>query len=107
MTAHPDPYDLLKSIIALSTSSIPIETKLNGMLRTVSDAFESNRCLLLRLDQINKNGFLSRIASEKKPLWVDQGSFFNKKEDLSEEKDLLCPSFVCIPLYDETSCQGI
>ncbi len=107
MIAHPDPYDLLKSIIALSTSSIPIEAKLNGMLQTVSDAFESNRCLLLRLDQINKNGFLSRIASEKKPLWVDQESSFNKKEALSEEEDLLFPSFACIPLFNETSCQGI
>jgi len=107
MTAHPDPYDLLKSIIPLSTSSISIEAKLNGILQTISDAFESNRCFFLRQDQINKNGFLSRIASEKKPLWVDQGSSFNKKEVLSEEEDLLCPSFGCIPLYDETSCQGI
>ncbi len=107
MTTHPDPYDLLKSIIPLSTSSISIEAKLNGILQTISDAFESNRCFFLRQDQINKNGFLSRIASEKKPLWVDQGSSFNKKEVLSEEEDLLCPSFGCIPLYDETSCQGI
>ncbi len=107
MTAHPDPYDLLKSIIPLSASPIPIEAKLNGMLQTVSDAFESDRCLLLRPDQINKNGFFSRIASEKKPLWVDQESSFNKEEVLAEEKDLLCPCFACIPLYDETSCQGI
>ncbi len=107
MTAHPDPYNLLKAIIHLSTSPLSIEAKLNGILQTISDAFESNHCLLLRPDQINKNGFLSRIASEKKPLWVDQGASFNKEEALAEEKDLLCRSFVCIPLYDETSCQGI
>jgi two-component system sensor histidine kinase HydH len=107
MVAHPDPYDLLKSIIPLSTSSIPIEAKIDGMLQTLSDAFESDRCLLLRPDKIGKNGFLSHLAAEKKPLWVDEESSFNKEEVLPEEKDLLCPSFGCIPLYDETSLQGI
>jgi two-component system sensor histidine kinase HydH len=107
MAAHPDPYDLLKSIIHLSSSSLPIEAKLDGMLQTLSDAFESDRCLLLKPDKIGKNGFLSHLASEKKPLWVDEGSSFNKEEVLSEEKDLLCPSFVCVPLYDETAFQGI
>ena len=107
MAAHPDPYDLIKSIIHLSTSSIPIEAKLDGMLQTISDAFESDRCLLLRPDKIGENGFLFRLVSEKKPLWVDEGSSFNKEEVLSEEKDLLRPSFICIPLYDETSFQGI
>ena len=106
MAAHPDPYDLLKSIIHLSTSSIPIEAKLDGMLQTLSDALESDRCLLLKPDKIGKNGFLSHLASEKKPLWVDEGSSFNKEGVLSEEKDLLCPSFACIPLYDETAFQG-
>ncbi len=107
MAAHPDSYDLLKSIIHLSTSSIHIEAKLDGMLQTISDAFESDRCLFLRPDKINENGFLSRLTSEKKTLWVEEVSSFNKKEVLSEEEDLLCPSFVCIPLYDETSFQGI
>ncbi len=107
MAAHPDPYDLLKSIIHLSTSSIPIEAKLDGMLQTISDAFESDRCLLLRPDKIGENGFLFRLASEKKPLWVDEESSFHREKVLSEEEDLLCPSFVCIPLYDETSFQGI
>jgi two-component system sensor histidine kinase HydH len=107
MAAHPDSYDLLKSIIHLSTSSIHIEAKLDGMLQTISDAFESDRCLFLRPDKINENGFLSRLTSEKKTLWVEEVSSFNKKEVLSEEEDLLCPSFACIPLYDETSFQGI
>jgi signal transduction histidine kinase len=107
MAAHPDPYDLLKSIIHLSTSSIPIEAKLDGMLQTLSDAFESDRCLLLRPDKIGEKGFLSHLASEKKPLWMGEGSSFNKEEVLSEEEDLLCPSFGCIPLYDETAFQGI
>jgi two-component system, NtrC family, sensor histidine kinase HydH len=106
MAAHPDPYDLLKSIIHLSTSSIPIEAKLDGMLQILSDALESDRCLLLKPDKIGKNGFLSHLASEKKTLWVDEGSSFNKEGVLSEEKDLLCPSFACIPLYDETAFQG-
>jgi signal transduction histidine kinase len=107
MAVHPDPYDLLKSIIHLSTSSISIETKLDGMLQILSDAFESDRCLVLRPDKIGKNGFLARLASERKPLWVEDGASFQREGVLSEEKDLLCPSFACIPLYDETSFQAI
>ena len=68
MAAHPDAYDLLKSIIHLSTSSSPSKTKLDGMLQTISDAFQSDRCLLLKPDKIGENGFLSRLASEKKTL---------------------------------------
>ena len=107
MSVHPDAYDLLKSIIHHSTSSLPIETKLDQMLRSISNAFQSDRCSLLKPDQIDQNGFLSRLALEKKPFWVDEGSSFHKKGVLLEEKDLLCPTFACIPLWDETSFQGI
>jgi len=107
MASHPDAYDLLKSIVHLSTSPVPIEAKLDGMLQSISGGFGSDRCLLLRPEKIGKNGFLSRLASEKKPLWVDEGSSFQREGVLLEEKDLLRPTFACIPLYDETSLQGI
>jgi len=107
MAAHPDPYDLLKSIIHLSASSIPIEAKLDRMLQTITDTFRSDRCLLLKPDKIAENGFLSRLVSEKRPLWVEEGSSFKREEVLSEEEDLLCPTFVCIPLYDEATSLGI
>ena len=100
-------YDLLKSIIQLSTSSDPIQVKLDRMLQSISGAFQSDRCLLLKPEKIINNGFLSRLVSEKKPLWVEEGSFFQKEDVLLEEKELLCPTFACIPLYDETSSQGI
>jgi signal transduction histidine kinase len=100
-------YDLLKSIIQLSTSSDPIQVKLDRMLQSISGAFQSDRCLLLKPEKIIKNGFLSRLVSEKKPLWVEEGSSFQKENVLPEEEDLLCPTFACIPLYDETSSQGI
>ena len=99
--------DLLKSIIQLSTSSIPIQVKLDRMLQSISGVFQSDRCLLLKPEKIIENGFLSRLISEKKPLWVEEGSFFQKENVLSEEEDLLYPSFACIPLYDETFPQGI
>src|SRR4030067_2589394 len=107
MAFHPDPYDLLKSIIHLSVSSVPIEDKLDGMLQTISDTFQSDRCLLLRPDKIGKNGFLSRLAIDKNPLWVEEGTSFQREGALLEEEDLRCPSFVCIPLYDEATFQGI
>ncbi len=100
-------YDLLKSIVQLSNSSIPIHVKLDRMLQSISGAFQSDRCLLLKPEKIIKNGFLSRLVLEKKPLWVEEGSPFQKENVLSEEEDLLCPTFACIPLYDKTSFQGI
>jgi two-component system sensor histidine kinase HydH len=107
MSGPPHTHDLLKSIIQLSTSSIPIQAKLDRMLQSISGAFQSDRCFLLRPEKIIENGFLSRLASEKKPLWVEEGSPFQKENVLSEEEGLVCPTFACIPLYDETSFQGI
>jgi two-component system, NtrC family, sensor histidine kinase HydH len=100
-------YDLLKSIVQLSTSSAPINVKLDRMLQSISEAFQTDRCLLLRPEKIIENGFLSRLVSEKRPLWVEEGRPFQEENVLLEEKELLCPTFACIPLYDETSFQGI
>jgi two-component system sensor histidine kinase HydH len=100
-------YDLLKSIVQLSNLSIPIHVKLDRMLQSISGAFQSDQCFLLKPEKIDKNGFLSRLVLEKKPLWVEEGSPFQKENVLSEEEDLLCPTFACIPLYDGTSFQGI
>jgi len=107
MCGRADAYDLLRSIIHPSTSSISIEAKLDAMLQSILRAFGSNRCLFLRSDKIDQNGFLSRVALEKKPLWVEDGSSFQGEGALLGEKDLLSPSFACIPLCDETSFQGI
>lgn len=107
MSGHPNAYDLLKSIISLSASSLPIEAKLDGMFQAISEAFGSDRCFLLRPDRMVENGFLSRLSSERKPLWVEEASHFQAVEVSSEEKDLFLPSFACIPLGDETSFQGI
>ena len=103
----PNAYDLLKTIVHLTASSVPTEDKLDQMLRSISDAFQAERCLLLRPDRIASNGFLSRLASEKEPLWVDEGSSFQRERVLPEEEDLLCPSFACLPLYVEASFKGI
>jgi two-component system sensor histidine kinase HydH len=107
MSGHPDPLHLLKLIIDLSTSSLPLETKLDEMLQSISGSFQSDRCLLLRPDKIIENGFLFRLAQERKPVWVDEGSSFQREGILLEEEDFLCPTFACIPLYDEASFQGI
>jgi len=107
MAAHPDPFDLLKSFGSLSDSPISLEDKLDRMLQTLAEAFESDRCLFLKPDKIEDRGFLAGLASGKKPFWVDEASPFQKEKVLSEEEDLICPSFACIPLYGEVSCQGI
>ena len=101
------PYDLLKSVVHLSNSSIPIHIKLDQMLQSISETFQADRCLLLSPEKIIKNGFLCRLVLDKKPLWVEEGSSFQNENVLSEEKDLLRPTFACIPLYDGASSQGI
>ena len=107
MSIHPDGYDLLKATIELSTSSLPIETKLERMLQSITDGFQSDRSLHLRPEAILKEGFLYRVAERRKPLWVDEETPFQEERVLAEERDLLCSSFACIPLSDETSFQGI
>ena len=107
MSSLPSKYDLLKSIIQLSNSSLPLRVKLDRMLQSISEAFQSDRCLLLRPERIGEDGFLSRVASQKKPLWVDEGSCLQTENVLPSEKDLLCPTFACIPLYHEDTFQGI
>jgi len=107
MSEHHNAYALLKSVIDLSTSSLPIETRLEEILQTISKGFQSDRCLFLRPEKIIKNGFLSCVAQEKKPLCVDEDSFFQGERVLSEEKDLHFPTFACIPLYDQNSFEGI
>jgi signal transduction histidine kinase len=107
MSAHPDGYALLKATIALSASTLPIETKLEKILQCITNGFQSDRSLHLRPETILKEGFLSRVAEEKKSLWVDEERPFREERVLPEERGLLCPAFGCIPLYDETSFEGI
>jgi two-component system sensor histidine kinase HydH len=107
MTSHSEHYELLKRIIQIFTSSLPIEAKLDQVLQSISKPFGPDRCLFLRTDQIGKNGFLARLAQKKEPLWVENESSFPKEEILSQEKELLSPSFACIPIYDEISFHGI
>ncbi|HMK76363.1 MAG TPA: GAF domain-containing protein [Thermodesulfobacteriota bacterium] len=104
----PDPaYDLLKSVVRISNALLSLPVKLDQMLQSISKAFQSGRCLFLGPEKIIPNGFLYRLALEKKPLWVEEGSPFRKENAFPEEEDLLCPAFACVPLYDETSLLGI
>jgi signal transduction histidine kinase len=107
MSSPLQPDDLLKSIARLSNASIPMDVRLDQMLQSISGALQADRCLLLKPERINKNGFLSRVISEKKPLWIENGSSFQKETALPEEEELLCPTFACIPLQDGDSSQGI
>lgn len=107
MSVPPSGYDLLKTAITLSSSSFPIETKLRKMLQSITEGFQSDRTLLFPPETLPKEGFLSRVAEKRKPLWVDENSPYKEEKLALEEKGLLCPCFACIPLFDDTSFQGI
>lgn len=107
MAVHPAPYDLLKSIIDLSTSSMPIEAKLDGMLQGISRFLGSDRCLLVKPDEIGESGFLAHVSKERKPLWVNKESPLRGEQVLIEEQGLLCPTFACLPLYDDPILLGV
>ena len=101
------PYELLKTILHLSNASLSLELRLDRMLQAIAETFQSDRCLFLKPEVIRNAGMLSRIVSEKKPFWVEDASSLPRENILPEEEDLISPSFVCLPLDDEASCQGI
>jgi two-component system sensor histidine kinase HydH len=99
--------NLLKSLAQLSNSSLPLQVRVDRMLQSTSETFQAARCLLLKPERIGEDGFLSRAASRKRPLWVEEGSRLENENFLPAEKDLLCPTFACIPLYHEDTFRGI
>ncbi len=102
-----DAYDLLKSIVQLSNASLPLDGKLDQMLQSISRVFHSDRCLFLKPEAIGKDGFFSRVASGKKPLWVEKALSLRKENVSPGEEELLCPTFACLPLYENASFHGI
>ena len=77
------------------------------MLQSISEAFHSDRCLLLKPETIQKEGFFGRVLSGSNPVWLNDGSSSVREALLPEEKDLILPSCVFLPLCDETSSHGI
>jgi two-component system sensor histidine kinase HydH len=100
-------YDLLKRFLQISTVSLPIETKLDRILHSIAESFQSDRCLLLKPDQVRPDGLFSRVVSEKKALWVEDGASFSRANVRPDEEPFLFSAFVCLPLSDADPFQGI
>ena len=107
MSDHPNAYELLTKIIHLSTTPVPIKDKLDRMLQAINEAFGANQTLLLRREKIVENGFLRRLALEKKPFWMGEGSSLPQEKAHPKEKEFLRPPFACLPLYEKDTFQGI
>src|SRR5512139_1692125 len=107
MSAHPNAYELLTKIIHLSTTPLPIKDKLDQMLQAINEALGADQTLLLRREKIVENGFLWRLALEKKPFWIEEGSSLPQEKVHPKEKEFLRPPFVCLPLYDKDTFQEI
>src|SRR5512139_803488 len=107
MSAHPNAYELLTKIIHLSTTPLPVKDKLEQMLQTINEAFEAEQTLLLRREKIVENGFLWRLALEKKPFWMGKRSSLLQEKVHPKEREFLRPPFACFPLYDKDTFQGI
>ena len=90
MSGQSHAYKLLKEFLQLSTSSLPIETRLEEILHSISEAFRPDRCLVVRPDQIGPGGFFSRVASEKKDVWMEEETSIRKGKVLPEEERFLC-----------------
>ena len=107
MSNHPDGYGLLKEVVELSNTSLPLEAKLERMLQNISEGFQSNRSLLLRPEAIPEEGFLSRVVQNREPLWVDGKNPLQEKRIAPEEKELLDQAFACIPMSEGDLLQGL
>ncbi len=100
-------YDFLKRFLQISTVSLPTETRLDQILHAIAESFQSDRCLFLKPDHVRPDGLFSRVVSEKEALWVEDEASFSGASVHPEEEPFLCPAFVCIPLSDGDSFQGI
>jgi two-component system, NtrC family, sensor histidine kinase HydH len=100
-------YEVLKRFLQISTASLPADLRLEQILQSISEAFQSTQCLLLKPDQIDRNGLFSPVVLEKKALWVEDGASFGKERILPDERRFLFPAFGCLPLSDGDSFQGI
>ncbi len=107
MSNHPDGYGLLKEVVELSNTSLPLEAKLDRMLQNISEGFQSNRSLLLRPEAIPEDGFLSRVVQNREPLWVDGKNPLQGERIAPEERELLDQAFACIPMSEGDVLQGL
>lgn len=93
-------YSLLRRFLEISTVSLPTETKLDQILGSIAESFQSDQCLLLQPDQVHPDGLFSRVVSEKEALWVEDGPSFSKAAVRPEEEPFVRAAFVCLPLSD-------
>lgn len=107
MSTPPNGYDLLKTAITLSASSLPPETKIEILLRSIREGFPARQTLLFSPETMPQGGFLSQVAARGVPLWVDEARPFQEDSCLPEERDLLSPCFACLPLFEDASFKGI
>jgi two-component system sensor histidine kinase HydH len=106
MSDHLDAYELLKKILHFSTTPLPIKDKLDQMLQAIKEALGADQTLLLRREKIIDNGFLWRLALEKKPFLIEDESSLPQENVHPKEKEYLRPPFACLPLYEKDTFQG-
>jgi two-component system, NtrC family, sensor histidine kinase HydH len=107
MFGQPHAYELLTKFLQISTASLPVETRLEQILRSISEAFQTDQCLLVKPEQIGSGGFFSRVALEKKALWMGGETSIDREPILPEEERFVCLASVCLPLWGQESFQGI
>jgi hypothetical protein len=107
MPGQSNAYELLKKAFQISTSSLPIEKRLEETLRSISEAFQADRCFVVRPEQIAPDGFWARLAAEKKDLWTGEEASAREGRILPEEERLLSPVLACLYLSEQDSFQGL
>jgi len=99
-------YELLKKAFQISTSTLPTEKRLEEALRSISEAFQADRCFVLRADEIAPGGIFSRLAAQKKDLWMGETASIREEGVLAEEKRFLSPALACFYLSEQGTFQG-
>lgn len=102
-----DPFGLIRSILLLSNSNLPLPKKIESITNYISNSFSSEIFNFIPFEEISKEGILDRILREKEAFFVDNGFEVDSKEFLPEEQHLKKPSFAFIPIYDESSPLGV
>ncbi len=107
MSGQPHAYKLLKKFLQISTSSLPIETRLEEILHSISEAFRPDQCLVVRADQIGPVDFSPVWSPKRKTCGWKRRRSIRKGQVLPEEERFLCSALTCLLLSEQDSFQGI
>ena len=106
MSGQSHAYELLKRVSSHFHFFSPDRNQAGGDPSLDLRGLSTRSMLLVRADQIGPGGFFSRVASEKKDVWMEEETSIRKGQVLPEEERFLCSALTCLLLSEQDSFRG-